>query len=223
MKAPTTRKAIATPFRGEPWTEGIIRGIGDRGSGIKSFGSLIPIPDPRSLAYNPAYAESRAELRTRGHRCRRRRRGMLANHGTDGKRCRARGDVQRRHRSHPLRQLRELPSSNRRRCVAEAFGEGGLLRRSALRGWCAVQRARLRLRFVATRARSRQPCSAARCRRGCPSPDTASLPANGGSVMSRSRSSRSGSRAARPREIRPTRQNRRRFPADGNLAPPIWC
>ena len=40
---------------------------------------------------------------------------MLANHGTDGKGCRARGDVQRRHRSHPLRQLRELPSSNRRR------------------------------------------------------------------------------------------------------------
>ncbi len=38
-------------------------------------------------------------------------------------------------------------------------------------------------RFVATRARSRQPCSAARCRRGCPSPDTASLPANGGSAM----------------------------------------
>ena len=54
---------------------------------------------------------------------------MLANHGTDGKGCCARGYVQRRHRSDPLRQLRELPSPNRRRCAAawrrSAPREGG--------------------------------------------------------------------------------------------------
>ena len=116
-------------------------------------------------------------------------------------------DAALRRQSLPRRSLR-------RRRAPPMIRSAWLVRRSA----CSTT-----TRFVATRARSRQPCSAARCRRGCPSPDTASSPANGGSATIRSRSSRSGSRAARPRGIRPTRRSRRRFPADGSLARPISC
>ena len=63
------------------------------------------------------------------------------------------GHLQPRHRAHPLRQLRELPSADRRR-RASARGDVRLLRRSDLRGGCAVQRARLRL-GASPRARDR--------------------------------------------------------------------
>ena len=82
-----------------------------------------------------------------------------------------------------------------RRQVPPMIRSAWLARRSA----CSTT-----TRFVAMRGRSRQPCSAERCRRGCPSSDTACSPTNGGSATIRSRSSRNGSRAARPRGIRPS-------------------
>ena len=82
----------------------------------------------------------------------------------------------------------------RRRAVGEA-GPPTMIRSAwrVRRSACSTT-----TRFVATRARSRRPCSAARCRRGCPSPDTACSPTNGGSATTRSRSSRSGPSSGAP-------------------------
>ena len=93
-------------------------------------------------------------------------------------------------RQGPAARLRQsLPRRSRwRRRGLPMIRSAWLVRRSA----CSTTR-----RFVATRARSPRPWSAGRCRRGCRSPDTARSPANAGSPTIRSRSSRSGSRAAR--------------------------